>query len=44
MMGLPIFDGDIGGGVAGARRSWRPFSVSEGVGGVFPSVRIVHRF
>jgi len=33
MMELQLFDGGIGGGVADARRSWRPFSVGEGVGG-----------
>jgi len=32
MMGLQNFSGGIGGGVAGDRRSWRPFSVPEGVG------------
>jgi hypothetical protein len=35
MMGLPIFNGGMVTGVAGDRRSWRPFSVGEGVGGSF---------
>ena len=34
MMGLPIFDVGTGGGVACARRLPRPFSVTEGVGGL----------
>jgi hypothetical protein len=33
-MRLQNFDGGIGGGGAGARRSWRPFFVPEGVGGL----------
>jgi hypothetical protein len=44
MMGFPIFDGGIGGGVASDRRSWRPFSVPEGVGGVVRSFESLQGF
>ena len=44
MMGFPIFDGGIGGGVTCARQPWWPFSVPEGVGGVAQPFETVQGF